>query len=286
MIVRLGKHKSDFTVLDNGFQRDKALGFAARGIIAYALTKPDSWKIRVATLAADSGDGEDRILSAMHQLRTAGYAKLSQIREGGRAAGTEWIISETPIFREPDFQETEKAETLKSRDSAFQETEKTGAIVSTIHLVNTDSKVNTECEARAKKSDGLKMKNQTVNSEFSASKSKTTLKGRAANDLLFSETVYSTNYDLWHSDLLNRETLPENLNLRHYYNLLKNWSQAQEVRRADWLAQTLYFINQDSANGKLKLTTTRTTGDQASDRINSALERAARLTRRNSEKAG
>ncbi len=72
MIIRTEKNRN-YTAINNTILTDKRLSWAARGLAAFLLTKPDSWDINREYLADQGPDGVWAVRSALKELRTAGY---------------------------------------------------------------------------------------------------------------------------------------------------------------------------------------------------------------------
>ncbi len=50
---------SGFTVLPNSTLNDERLSFRARGILAWLVSKPDNWQVRITAIAAAGKEGRD-----------------------------------------------------------------------------------------------------------------------------------------------------------------------------------------------------------------------------------
>jgi hypothetical protein len=95
-IERFGKRQS-FTLILNDSLRDKRLGGLARGIFAYAMTLPPTWKLHSWYLQKEFQCGRIAVRTAMQQLVDAGYARLEFERgNSGRIIGQCWRIRMSP----------------------------------------------------------------------------------------------------------------------------------------------------------------------------------------------
>jgi hypothetical protein len=93
-IIRVSKPER-FAVLSHDMLRDTRLSFAARGLLAYLLSLPDSWEIRVSHLIEQSPAGRDAVYSMMKELTAFGYMRRVEKRgASGRILGYENIVSE------------------------------------------------------------------------------------------------------------------------------------------------------------------------------------------------
>src|SRR5512133_1808457 len=77
---------------------DTRMSWKAKGILAYLLGKPHDWVVRTEDIVKRSTDGEASVVNGLKELREAGYAKLVQIREGGRVKNWCWKVADAPIF--------------------------------------------------------------------------------------------------------------------------------------------------------------------------------------------
>ncbi len=76
-IFRKHNKKQDFTILDNKLINDKTLSFRARGVLAYLLSKPQTWEAKIPDLVANSGkEGLNAIQTVLKELREARYLIL------------------------------------------------------------------------------------------------------------------------------------------------------------------------------------------------------------------
>lgn len=99
MIIRVQKHHKDFFLMENNLARNKTLSYRAKGLMAYLLSCPDDWTIRLNDLVNHSpNEGPDSIRSAFRELKTANYARLVRDNEeGGKIIGSHWVVYERPI---------------------------------------------------------------------------------------------------------------------------------------------------------------------------------------------
>lgn len=116
-ILRIEKRNS-YTVIDNGVFRDASLSNKALGMLCRMLSLPDGWEFSVRGLAVLSNDGVKGVMSQLDELEQHGYLKRRQMRDKGKLAGIEYIVSEAklPDDTEPPYIEkpyTEKVYTEK-----------------------------------------------------------------------------------------------------------------------------------------------------------------------------
>ncbi|MEU5434515.1 hypothetical protein AB0G73_14225 [Streptomyces sp. NPDC020719] len=88
----LRRHLSTgFTVMPTAALEDSHLSFRARGILAFLLSKPDSWKVRSESIAAAGKEGREAVRTALKELREAGYYRVvtDRLDDGTIASITE-----------------------------------------------------------------------------------------------------------------------------------------------------------------------------------------------------
>ena len=102
----LRKNKTEnYTVIDNTVFFDYSLSFKAKGLLCQMLSLPDGWSFSIEGLTRLSTDGKASVMSALNELKGAGYFYRVQLRDGNRISGIEYVISETKL---EDFQDAEK----------------------------------------------------------------------------------------------------------------------------------------------------------------------------------
>ncbi|MFH8405337.1 hypothetical protein ACH4FX_11275 [Streptomyces sp. NPDC018019] len=76
---------SGFTVLPNSTLNDERLSFRARGILAWLISKPDNWQVRITAIAAAGKEGREAVAEAVRELKRFGYYRVVTERgPGGR----------------------------------------------------------------------------------------------------------------------------------------------------------------------------------------------------------
>jgi hypothetical protein len=95
-IFRVEKERN-YTVMDNTFLRDPNLSLKAKGLMAYLLSLPDSWKVHVSELVNHFPDGITAIRNALKDLENSGYLVMQKLKtDKGKFAGTCYQIIENP----------------------------------------------------------------------------------------------------------------------------------------------------------------------------------------------
>lgn len=95
MIIRSEKNKN-YTVISNVGINDERLSLKARGLYAYLLSKPDSWKISDRGLSSVLTEGRDAISKALKELEDSGY--LVRNRESAGDGKFKWTAT---LYEEP-----------------------------------------------------------------------------------------------------------------------------------------------------------------------------------------
>lgn len=73
----LRRHLSTgFTVLPTATLEDARLSFRARGILAFLVAKPDSWRVRAESIAAAGKEGVEAVKTALRELKDHGYYRV------------------------------------------------------------------------------------------------------------------------------------------------------------------------------------------------------------------
>jgi len=87
-----------FVQVDQRIVEDAALSWKARGLLAYILSKPDDWQVRVTDLVRRGIEGESSVRSGLRELETCGYLCRRRMRDPttGRFAGFVYTVSERP----------------------------------------------------------------------------------------------------------------------------------------------------------------------------------------------
>lgn len=120
----LRKAKRDkYTVIDNAVFMDNSISYKAKGLLCQMLSLPDGWQFSIEGLAALSSDGKASVSSALKELEEAGYLRREQIKEDGRYAGVDYIVSETKFsdFPYPEIQLSENQPQLNTKESITKE---------------------------------------------------------------------------------------------------------------------------------------------------------------------
>ncbi len=101
-----------FVILDQQAVEDTRLSWAARGLLAYLLSRPDDWRVLINDLRKRGDLGRDGIYKLLRELRDTGYVRFQRSRdEQGRIRGGTYRVQEIPISPHPDLPDTAEPDT-------------------------------------------------------------------------------------------------------------------------------------------------------------------------------
>ena len=129
--------KSNYTIVPNGFINDKTLTPQAKYVFIYMLSKPDDWEFFVDSMSKEIGFGKDTLRKYIAELELSGWViKVGQVKDDGRFAGVEYILSEAKSYQ--DSTETKISDTENFRHGEFPTRKKsdTEKIVPTKYIYN------------------------------------------------------------------------------------------------------------------------------------------------------
>lgn len=96
-VIRRGVRNVRFTMVANATLEDDRLSIEARWLISYLLSKPDNWIIRLTDIRKKSGKGRDKVRGMIKELVEIGYLVREKARNGGKFAGTSFVINDEPV---------------------------------------------------------------------------------------------------------------------------------------------------------------------------------------------
>lgn len=98
-IIRVSKGKENpFVMINKLTLTDSALTWEARGVLAYLLSKPDDWQVRVWDLVRQGPGGRQRMQRILKELETTGYMKRRRLRNGNGTFYWETTVYERPTI--------------------------------------------------------------------------------------------------------------------------------------------------------------------------------------------
>jgi hypothetical protein len=122
--TRHGKDRPYFA-LRQDTARDSRISFEARGMLAYLLSKPDNWQVKINDLMKNGDIGREKTFRILNELKTAGYIIQEKQRKNadGTFARVEYRIYEEPHTENPSTADpyTENQHALSSTESPSTE---------------------------------------------------------------------------------------------------------------------------------------------------------------------
>ena len=85
--IRLEKSTNDYFICHKGYAQNKDLSMGARGVMLYAASKPDDWRLTVNDLVENSPAGVTKIYRILKELIDLHYMSKSQVSYGGGKFG-------------------------------------------------------------------------------------------------------------------------------------------------------------------------------------------------------
>lgn len=100
-IFRVVKDKNNpYVMIDKRPIENTKLSWKAKGILAYLLSRPDDWQIRVYDLINRSPDGAYAVRAAVRELIQAGHIERIYERENGRVKRVVLVCYENSLLRD------------------------------------------------------------------------------------------------------------------------------------------------------------------------------------------
>ncbi len=96
-VIKIQQRDNPYAIIDRKCLDDVRLNWDARGLLAYLLSRPPNWEIRVIHLIKQAPEGRDAIYSILKKLILCGYIERVQSRDlQGQILGWDYIVYETP----------------------------------------------------------------------------------------------------------------------------------------------------------------------------------------------
>lgn len=116
-ILKIQKRHNPFVQIDREAIQDSSLSWKARGLLAYLLSMPSNWNIRISDLINRAPDGRDAVYSIFKELKAAGYLIHFRLRdEHGRLSLSEYHVFETPQLESDLAPNQEKPELVENKN--------------------------------------------------------------------------------------------------------------------------------------------------------------------------
>lgn len=108
-IIKIEKHRHNFTIIDKGFLDNTDLSFKAKGLLAWLLSRPDDWQVYLSHLVTVSTDGREAVRSGIAELEAAGYVSKKPSKDkDGTFDGWDYTIREVP--KDPECEQQPESE--------------------------------------------------------------------------------------------------------------------------------------------------------------------------------
>ncbi len=95
-IIRAPRPEKNYCEIRNETIRDKRLSYRARGVLVRLLSNADGYKMTSVDLAGGGKEGRGAVLTALRELRRAGYLRVIRDRDRGGRWRTETYVFDVP----------------------------------------------------------------------------------------------------------------------------------------------------------------------------------------------
>lgn len=99
-IIRAPRPDRGWTEIPNTTIRDKRLSYQARGVLVRLLSNADGFRMTAIDLAGESPQGRHSVLTALRELKEAGYIVRKRSQNGKGHWGTETYVFDNPQVAE------------------------------------------------------------------------------------------------------------------------------------------------------------------------------------------
>lgn len=90
-----------FVMIDRRPVENPMLSWRAKGILAYLISRPDNWIVRLGDLVKRSTDGLYAVRAALKELTEAGHITRFEERDNGKFKQYVLLVHELPVTRPP-----------------------------------------------------------------------------------------------------------------------------------------------------------------------------------------
>lgn len=145
MSVTRVEKKSNYTVVDNFYLRDKNISLKAKGLLSIILSLPDEWDYSVSGLAAICSEKETAVKSALKELKSYGYLTVVKKMPGETKSGR---IEYDYIFCEQPQKQEDKKQGIEILPLEIQEVENKALEISPNKILkeNTNKKISSRLD--------------------------------------------------------------------------------------------------------------------------------------------
>ena len=115
---RIKKDKENpYVTMHKAFLSDKILSWRDKGILAYLLSKPDNWVVRVEDIIMHAKESKHAVRTSIQNLLDLRYLNRNIIREEGKFVQFEYDVYEHPSLNKSPFTHFREMVDLVSNDS-------------------------------------------------------------------------------------------------------------------------------------------------------------------------
>lgn len=228
--IKRGKHDKEnpYFVVSRATAQDRRLSYEARGLLAYLLSKPGDWELRVEELALDKKRGEgkagrDKIYAILDELAVLNYVRKSRKYQDGDG---KWRWTPYEVFEEPqpDLGSSEKPDTVKPNtvepDTGKPNTENPDTIQSTEAQI-TDSQTK-EDKAESNKPAAVDAPRPNIFTLYEQSYGLLVSSQMLKDELLDLETAYPPD---WLTDAFKKASGAHATHINYVKTILEAWSR-------------------------------------------------------------
>jgi hypothetical protein len=128
-IIRASRKNQPYFFFSRATAQDRSLSWAARGVLAYLLSKPDDWEVDPQDL--EQNCGRDKVYNLLAELSAAKYLERKTIRDSqGLFIGITYIVHEIPFSETPDAASPVPAEPTQTK---YREEQITDSSLDALH---------------------------------------------------------------------------------------------------------------------------------------------------------
>ena len=95
-IIRAPRPECHYTPIRNDVARDDRLSYRGRGVLVRLLSNADGFQMTAADLAREGREGRSAILTALRELREAGYIRTTKKQDEHGRWSTQTFVYDTP----------------------------------------------------------------------------------------------------------------------------------------------------------------------------------------------
>lgn len=167
--IRRAPRRRQYVIIEQRAVEDCRLSWAARGLLAYLLSRPDDWQVRVTDLKRRGDLKRDGIYKLLRELRDFGYLAYETHRDpNGQIRGGTYTVHEVPVEAAPDTDLPDTAESdTATPDTVPPDPVKPGALPNTeVNLTTTTYTLPTTTHCGPGQTNHLAIRLNSIPDEF------------------------------------------------------------------------------------------------------------------------